>query len=334
MSFVYPISNHDTWLALLASLIFGLFFAQVYIALAKIFPGKNLVQINDLIFGAYLGKLISLQYIYLFITLLSIYIWFMGDFVLTYIMPETPILLILVMFTFIAAWAVRQGIEVIARTSIPFGLISALFVFLTFVLLSKDMDFTNLLPIFEVPLTDFIQSTHIITHITFSEVLVFLMVIPYSNEPKQVKKSVLWGLLMGGLVLLAATIRNIAALGPLSSVVTSPSLEAVRLINIAKIISRLEILVAMAQILLLFLIASVLYYAAVLSLAQITKLRSYLPLVLPIGIIAITLALISYGSSMQLSYSSMYITPIFSVWFYFILPLISLIVAKLRKLPK
>jgi len=334
LSFAYPISSQDTWLAVLAALFIGVLFALVYIALATRFPGKTLIQINDLIFGPFLGKLVSIQYLWLFISTLSVYLWFMGDFVLTYLMPETPIILVLIMFALLCAYAVRQGIEVIARIAFMAVTITSIIIILTFLLLIKDMKYTNFLPIFEVPIGELIQSTHIITQVSFSEVLVFLMVIPFMNKPQQTKKSVLLGMLIGGLALLAATIRNIATLGPLNAIVSSPSLEAVRLINIGKVITRLEVLVAMAQILLLFIITSVLYYAVVLGIAQITKLRSYKPLVLPMGIFAITLSLISYESSMQLRYSAKYITPIFTAWFYFILPLLSLLVAKLRKLPK
>lgn len=333
-SFSDPISKHDTWLAVLAALFLGLLFSLVYSALAMKFPGKNLIQIIDLIYGPYLGMFISFQYILLFITALSTYLWFIGDFVLTYIMPETPILLIMIMFTFVCAWAVRQGIEIIARISIICVFTTSSIALITFVLLLKDMDFTNFLPFFEVSLGDFIQSTHIIMHVSFSEVVIFLMVIPYLNKPTQTRKSVLIGLLLGGLTLFFVSIRNIAVLGPLSSIVTSPSMEAVRLINLAKIISRLEILVAMVHIFLLFIIASVLYYVTVLSVAQISKLRSCKPIVLPIGIIGITLAFISFDSRMELTYSTMYISPIVSVWFYIIIPLISLLVAKLRKFPK
>ena len=334
LSFADTISKHDTWLAVLAALTIGLLFTLVHMALVSKFPGKNLVQINDLIYGPYLGKLVSLQYIALFIIALSGYLWFISDFVLTFIMPETPIIVIMIMFTFVCAWAVRQGIEVMARISIAFVLIPALIVFLTFALLLKDMELTNFLPIFEIPLGELIQSTHIILHVSFSEVVVFLMVIPYMNRPNQAKKSVLTGMLIGGMILLTISIRNIATLGPLNAIVISPSLEAVRLINIGKFITRLEILVAMSQILSLFLTTCVFYYASVLGIAQITKLRSYVPLVLPLGIIGISLSLISYESRMQMSYSSMYITPIFSTWLFFIIPLLSLLVAILRKLPK
>ncbi|AET67096.1 spore germination protein, amino acid permease [Desulfosporosinus orientis DSM 765] len=334
LSYAYPIAKHDTWLAVIAALILGLLFAFIYLAIANQFPGQNIIQINDLVFGPYLGKFVSLHYVYLFLSSLSIYLWYIGDFVLTYVMPETPVILIMIMFIFICAWAVRLGIEVIARVSILFFFITYLIITVTVGLLLKDMKFTNLLPIFELPLRDFIHSTHIILHYSFSTVMIFLMVIPSMNKPKEAKKSVLLGMIFGGMFMIMGAVRDIATLGPLCGVMTTPSLEAVRIISIAKILTRLEVLVAMGQIFLLFIIASLFYYTSAVSIAQLTKLRTYVPLVFPLGIISVTQALTSYESRMQLSYMSIHITPMYSLLFYLVIPLTTLIVAKLRHLPK
>lgn len=332
LSYAFPIAEHDTWLAVFAALILGLLFAALYLALANQFPGQNIIQINDLVFGPYLGKIVSLIYINLFLTILSLHLWFIGDFVLTYIMPETPVVLIMMMFTFICAWAVRSGIEVIARVSVLIFALTYFNMLLTIGLLLPDMEFTNFLPVLELQLRDFVQSTHIILHVSYASVIIFLMIIPALNKPKTAKKPLLLGIISGGSFMIIGSIREIAALGPLCGVVTSPSMEAVRLINIAKILTRVEVLITMGQIILMFIIASLFYYAVALSIAQLTKLRTYVPLVYPIGVIAVTLALTSYESRMELSYYVMHITPMYSLLFYLFIPLTTFITAKLRRL--
>ncbi|TGE34603.1 endospore germination permease [Desulfosporosinus sp. Sb-LF] len=333
LSFAGNITKHDTWLAVIAGVALTVPLALVYIALAQRFPGKNLVEMNELIYGPYLGKLISLQYIGLFLTILASNLWFIGDFFLTYILPETPILVIMIMFMFICAWAVRNGIEVIARTSFLFVLITLLITSITFILLLKNMKITNLLPVLDIPLRDFIHSTNILMAIPFNEVFVFLMVIPYMNNQKHIKATTLLGLTIGGLNMLLMTIRNTLVLGPLVAILTSSSMESVRLINIGKILTRLEMVVAISLLVSLFLKVSVFYYATVLGIAQLVKMRSYLPLVLPVGIIGITLAL-CFESSMQFIYTSQNTFPIFSIPFYILIPILSLFIAKIRKLPK
>ncbi|MFZ5944673.1 MAG: GerAB/ArcD/ProY family transporter [Bacillota bacterium] len=59
-------AGHDAWLAVLAGLGAGLFFAIIYTALASRFPGKTLAEFNDLVYGPYLGKVISLGYLWYF----------------------------------------------------------------------------------------------------------------------------------------------------------------------------------------------------------------------------------------------------------------------------
>ncbi len=334
IAFANEITKHDTWLAILAGLVTAMLFALVYIALAQKFPGKNLVQINDIIYGPYLGKLISAPYIFLFLSIVAANLRFIADFFLTFLMPETPMIVIIVMFALICAWAVRGGIEVIARTSFVFVVITVFIISLVSLLLLKEMDFTNFLPIFEVSLRDFIQSTHVIASIPFCEVLVFLMVIPSMNKLKQAKSSVLQGLMIGGVTILIIVVRNIAVLGSLYPVVESPSVEAVRLIDIAKIITRLEVLVAIVLLVTLFLKVSVFYYSSVLGLAQLLNMRSYVPLVLPLGIISIVLALTTWESKMEFEYIASNIWPIYVTPFYLMIPLMSLVIAKLRKLPK
>jgi len=332
VTFVFGVAKRDTWLAVLAGWVISLPFALVWIAVARRFPGKNLVQINDLVYGSYLGKPLSAFYVLFFLITTSQNLRFIGDFILTYIMPETPLELILIMFTFVCAWAVRAGIEVIARCSGIFVVITLVIVAFTFVLLMKDMEFANFLPVLETPLKSFIQGTHIIVVIPFSELIIFLMIIPYLNEIKQATSSVMAGLLLGGATLFIVTVRDIAVLGITSSIIAQPSFEAVRLINIANILTRLEIFVAIVLLVTFFIKVSVFYYAAVLSTAQLFNLRSYFPLVLPSGIICIALAIILADSAMEQAYISSDVWLFYATPYELILPCLTLLIAKLRGL--
>ncbi len=330
--FADAITKQDTWLAILAAFVIVLPITSVYLVLVQQFPGKNLIQINDIIYGPYLGKLIFALYIWYFFLVTNGNLRFVGEFMLTYIMPETPKLAILIMFTFVCAWAVRNGIEVIARTSFTLVVITVIVVILTFVLLLKDMKLTNFLPFFEVPLKKFIQGTHIMVAFPFAEILVLLMVIPYVNKIKQAKRAVFLGLIIGGLTLLTVVVQDTAVLGPIFSITPFPSIEAVRLIDIADILTRLEVLYAIVLLIMMFLKVSLFYYATVLGLAQLFGLRSYLPLVLPIGIICISTCILMFDSPVE--DLGAYTWPTWAFLFQVLLPFTSLILAKIRRLTK
>jgi spore germination protein KB len=93
-------------------------------------------------------------------------------------------------------------------------------------------------------------------------------------------------------------------------------------------------LVAIVLIMMLFLKVSVLYYGTVLGIAQFLNLRSYVPLVLPIGIISISLAVLVYDSDMEHVYYAANIWPIYTIPFEFLIPPLSLLIAQIRRLPK
>lgn len=333
LPYASQITQHDTWLVILAGFGSSLPFVLIYIALAQKFPGRNLFEIHDIVYGPYLGKLISVACLFFIFTVLIANLRFISDFTLVYLMPETPILAVLILFMFVCAWSVRNGIEVIARMGLLFVVSSSFIVALTIIFLLKDMELTNFLPVFDVPLKEFLQSTHIIASIPFGEIFILLMFVPSLNKKKQLKRSILLGFSLGGFYLLITMIQNIAVLGSLVSIVSAPSYEAVRLIDIGNILTRLEVLFSIVLIVMVFLKSSLLYYVTVLGTAQLLNLRSYLPLVIPLGILGISFSILSWDSSMEIAYLGSNIWPFYALPFEFLMPALTLLLAKLRKCP-
>ena len=66
IDFTVGITEHQTWMVILAGLAITAPVILSYVALSKRFPGMNIVQINDMIYGHFLGKVISIYYIFFF----------------------------------------------------------------------------------------------------------------------------------------------------------------------------------------------------------------------------------------------------------------------------
>ncbi|MBZ4653417.1 MAG: hypothetical protein JG781_756 [Peptococcaceae bacterium] len=327
-------AKHDDWLAILAGLGEGLVFALIYTTLAVRFPGKTLIQFNDIIYGPYLGKIISLGYLWYFLQLGSLVLRNFGDFFTTIIYPETPMIVFIVLVALICASAVRNGIEVIARCSILLVVFTFVVIFGTAILLAKDMKFTNLLPVFDIPLREFIKASHSAATFPFGETVAFLMVIPFLKKVKEAKTSSIIALIMAAMLLVVVAVRDTAVLGITKTISTYPAYQAVRLIDVGKILTRLEILIAINLLSMGFLKIAVLYYGAVLGTAQLLKLRSYLPLVLPMGAFMVSLSTLQFGSNIENINFAQEIYPYYALPFQVGLPLISLLIAILRGVPK
>jgi len=323
-------TGHDTWIAVILGFAESLIFAALYIGLARRYPGKTLIEINDTVFGPYLGKLVSLCYLWYFFQIAALVLRNYGDFLIAIIYPETPMLVILIMLTLLCASAARNGIEVIARCGLVLVPLVFITLILTFLMLLPEMDFDNFLPLFEAPLKDILLSAHSISAFPFGEVVAFLMLLAYLDKPGQAKKTILTGLSGALVVILIATIRNTATLGITAEMAIYPSYEAVRMVNIAEIITRMEILIAANFILLGFLKISVLYYATALGLAQMLRLQTYLPLILPLGSLMISLSILQFERNIENVYFVTKIYPIYSLPFELFLPGLTLLISLLR----
>jgi spore germination protein KB len=140
------------------------------------------------------------------------------------------------------------------------------------------------------------------------------------------------GCTAGVITLLADTIRNTAVLGSLYPISASPSIDAVRLIDIANVLTRLEVLVITSLVLMLFYKTSLLFYSVVLGIAQTFRLPSYAPLIFPIGVLLIINSEMVYESNAEQYYEAANTWPFYLAIYEFVIPAVSLIIAMIRGL--
>lgn len=332
IGFMDVIAKQDAWLVIVISFIASVPFILSYIYLAKRFPGKSLIQMNDIVYGKYLGKLVSVLYAAFILDIFAMNISALADFYTGSIMPETPKLIFMIVFTVVSAYAVKKGIEVIGRISWFAVVYSAFFVIISFLLLIVSMDFSSFLPAFQLPAKDYVQSAHIFTSIPFCNTVLFLMVFPVLNDVKKVGKYSFGGFAFAALTLFVVSVRNTAALGASAAVYTNAAYETVRLIDIGEVLTRIELFIALSITLAISIKSCVMYYATVKSVGQLCRVRSTTPLIIPLGVIAVVIAVILFNSTADThEYFSKY-HPFLTIPFEFIFPPLTLLIAKMRKL--
>jgi spore germination protein KB len=200
-------------------------------------------------------------------------------------------------------------------------------------LVGNQMHFDNFLPMFELPLAKYIQGTHIILTIPFGEIVIFMMVAPHTDtKNKSHLRYVLNGFLLGGFMLLLVVVRDTAVLGNALHLFTLPAFETLRLATLVERLSRMEIMFAIVLIVLLFFKITVLHYVTTISAAQVFGMKSYRPLALTIGALMIAYTYTLYPSSIEHAYTSQETAPFGWTFFEALLPLVTLVVAKIRKL--
>lgn len=328
------LAKHDNWIAILIGLGEGLLFALVYSTLAARFRNKTLVEISDMVYGPWLSKLVSVAFLWFLFHLGSLVLGNFSNFFAMAVMPETPGVVFALLTALICASAARNGVEVIARCSQVLVFPVILIFLVDVLLLLREFDARNLQPVLEAPLGKLLWAAHGAATFPFAETVAFLMVIPFMNDSREAPRSAAKGLVIAGLTLAMIALRNSGVLGITADKAVYPSFTATRLINIAHFLTRVEIIVSIVLMSMGFLKISVLFYGVVLGAAQVLNLRSYRPLVWPVCILMTILSLINFRNVTENIEFVEISWPLYALPFEFGIPLLTLLVACIRKLPR
>jgi spore germination protein KB len=323
-------AGSNAWLAVVLGTLEGFIFLAIYNSLVEQHSGKNLIEINDLVFGAFLGKALSWLYVIYFLYVsASLLRLFAAFFAIA--MTSTPLIVFLLTLILVSAFAVRSSLEILARYSqIVLMTVVSLF-FFDFILLGKDVDISNLLPFMDIPLNKMLLAIQSVAALPFGETVVFLMFINLVSDPLKASGFMKKSFLFCGILLVLYTVRTTTVLGSYATISTYPAIATVRIISIGEIFTRLEILLSVVFLSLGFVKGSIFYYGAVLGISQLLKIRSYTSLVLPIGALLLNISLLLFDQYIYDILDSGMLFPFYSMVFAFFLPLLTLIVAKIKK---
>jgi spore germination protein KB len=171
------------------------------------------------------------------------------------------------------------------------------------------------------------------TFFPFGEIFVFSMFLPYLNRHELTKKAWLSAIISSGLILTYTTSLNITVLGAEEvERSTFPLLSTVGKVNIFGFIQRLDAIAVFTFFITSFFKVSILFYGAVIGIADLFKLKNYQQIILPIGIIIVFLSMIIASNFAEHIEEGLNIAPyyIHSI-FLLIIPLLMLVVVMIRK---
>lgn len=323
------------WITALVGALEGLLVASIYVLLAERFQRKGFVQISLTVFGPWLGLLPSLLFFLFTLQLGGLVLENFGDYFNIAVMQQSPLAFFIIPLAIACIYAVRSGIEVLARVAVLLVPITLLVITSLTLFLIPQYRLSNLLPIFPVGIGELLRGAHGFAMFPFAETVAFMMVLPALSSRRSSARPLFTAMLAGGVLLAAITLRNAAALGVVLGEEVYPSHAAARLIRVEDVFTRLEILVAANFLTMGFLKISVLLYSASLSLAQILRTNSHKTLVIPVCIMMVVLALtgFSHGFAENADFAQN-TWPIYAPVFTILLPTIVLLVAVIRRIPK
>ncbi|ACT01723.1 GerAB/ArcD/ProY family transporter [Paenibacillus sp. JDR-2] len=287
------IAREDAWIASLISLIINAGMVILYIALCRLYPGQTLFEILESVFGKWLGKGITLLYLFYFLVLSGTLLGNLGFFLTSEMMPETPIEAIEMLFLFAAVMSARLGVVVLARVSellFPW----VFFLYLILILsLTPQIQWEHIQPVLEEGMMPALKAGG--HNSMFQELVVLMMFYPLINTNKGSWKPYLTGSLAGNLALFLIVLLSILVLGiEQTENSTFPAFELAKDINVGNFFQRVEGILITIWILTFFIKISLLFHSTLSGLRTVFGMKDPSHLILPLAVIFIIIAWNTY----------------------------------------
>ncbi|MGJ7919869.1 GerAB/ArcD/ProY family transporter [Neobacillus sp. LXY-4] len=329
-------AKQDAWLSVLLGLGFGLILVWLYSILAGRYPNMTIAQYSEKILGKWLGKFVAFFFFIYLIILTSGLLRISGDLLTTHVLPETPIQAIETLLLLVVIMGVRLGLETFCKTAEMLFPYIIIFLFFLILFLLPEFKFENLQPFLENGLSPVLRGSIRTLGVPFLDIVIFLMISPYVNLQKKVKKSMLLSTLAGGIAVFVITTTSILVL---SAQETSrfyyPTFVLAQKISIGDFIERIEIISGATIFISLFMKITICFYATVLSISQTLQLKNYKILTLPLGIIIVVLSIALYPNIVYfhflLSKAWTPIMLIFGLFYPLLLLFVDMVKAKVSK---
>ena len=324
--------KQDAWLAAVIGTVLSLILAVLFIAVGRMFPNMTIVEINEKLLGKWLGKAVSLSFVFFSLYSTTSLFQIVGTFLTTHIMPDTPIEAIHILFACILFMGIRLGLETLARAA---EILFPFFIFLFIILaasVSPQIDFQNMQPVLETGIKPMIRAVFLFLSIFSLPLVVILMIFPVSvNRPKEAEKTLLSGILIGGLCLIIIILLAILVLGPENSARHMySSYVLAKKINIGNFLQRIEAILAIMWMITIYFKITIYFYASVVGLAKTLNMKDYRPLTLPFGMIAVSLSLIVHPDVIHRATFDKEIWPLYASTYGLVLPILLLVINAVR----
>lgn len=275
-------SRQDAYLACAIGCTLGMLLVLMYSAIAKRCGNTPFFTFTDQVLGRWLGTIFALCMLMFLIVTVSGFMREVSVFMIIHMLPETPIQVTTFLLLSIVVIATRLGIEAFTRSAeLFFGAFVLLFVIL-FLSLIPSLNFDYYEPILGLGAKPLIRGALQTSLLVFSELFVFLKIIPQIVNREKLQTNFIIGAALGSVVLIILTFLCLIVLGVESTARNVyPVYSLARKISVGNFLQRMELLFTIMWIFTTFIKITVFFYAFTTGLARLLRLKDYRTIIFP-----------------------------------------------------
>ncbi|MEI6101097.1 MAG: GerAB/ArcD/ProY family transporter [Eubacteriales bacterium] len=230
------------WLALVYSFPVGLGINILFLLLFKRSKYATISEINKAAFGP-AGNAVTVVYCLFFLLGASLLLNYYGIFTVSIILRQMELAFFVLPIVLLIGWAAQSGVTVIGRMGVVFSYVLLGTVAVTFLFELPYVKWENIFPLFYTDTNSFIKMAFLFAFIQFGDLMAVFCLLPYvHNREKLMKKCIISVSIGVGIVMLFCFL-NALVLGDALSMQYSAFLRVMRLVDLGRIINRLEVLV-------------------------------------------------------------------------------------------
>jgi spore germination protein KB len=318
------------WYMTLISAIFGAIgFTFVYLLLKK-YPGKDLIEVFEAVFG----RIIALPYLvflaFMFVLNAAIMLREFAEVMKVYVFPLTPINYIMALFILFVALASILGLESISRFSAFISTILLIAFGAVLVLASRDYEFHRFAPILGYGLGKTVI-TGIMRSTVYSDVIILAVLAGSLQGLSHIKKAGYMSIAFSGILISLSFVAFTLSYPYYSAAeITSPMYQLVSLIDYGRFLQRLESIFLFVWNIATFVSVAINFYAGASTYCKTFRIQDARPVIIPLGILTFALAMIPRDIS-EVAMGYVQTIRQYGWTVFFIPPVIALLVSMFRK---
>lgn len=306
-------AERDAWISVIIAWILDITLGLVYAKMGVRFKTQSFVQYSETILGKYLGKILGMVFPLSFFLMIPMFLSSLSMVITKAFLPKTPSMVILVSSYIVIGYSARKGIVAIGRACEIAGPIFLVSMFMLFALILPWSEIGNVKPILDSGIYPVFSGALFI--LSFLGVCIMMgMFIPISERPENGMKAKFVASTMGSITIGLLVVFTIGTFGIQQAYnMFYPSLQVARIINIGQFIQRIDIVWIVVAIAATLIGASILMWGACEGFSQVMKIKDNLPIVYPLTLLSLVLAITTFKSDKILKDYIFYFFPFLSV---------------------
>lgn len=294
------ISRVDAWFTYIASVLYTLLIAFVFMQMTLRFPGKNMFEIILIIFGKWAGGLVTVVLVAHMWLLLMRDLASMGKFIGTILLPNTPQEFIVLLFMLLLMFYGRTSVEVVARVNDLFYPFFVGLALLLPLLLANELDKHLVQPVLTGDPLKLVYANFISAG-WYGDVFIMGAFLHTIASFRQIHSALRHGAVVATGLLTVYIFLEIVVLGPeIPGNLIYPVYTLVQHIHITDFLDRIDLVMLSIWYPITACKIIVIYLSFLTAIASLVRERDYTLINTPVGLLVLLTTLLAFKSTTEI----------------------------------